>query len=280
MYAMTLTPALLEFLSVQSVNVLRLCAWLILLSLIFLPLEHFFALRGNTIARREQGQDLAYYFLNSLLPMLLLAVPLSLAGVAAQAALPAAVPAALGALPLAAQLALAFVLAEMGSYWGHRLSHTIPFLWRFHALHHSPAHLYYLVNTRAHPVDLIVTRLAGLLPLYVLGLAGPSAAGSVAPAIVILVAATWGFFIHANVRLRFGPLEWLVATPFFHHWHHNKSEHINCNYAPTLPLVDKLFGTLHLPQEWPRDYGLEQPVAPGLAGQLADPLRARPQWPR
>jgi sterol desaturase/sphingolipid hydroxylase (fatty acid hydroxylase superfamily) len=75
-----------------------------------------------------------------------------------------------------------------------------------------------LVNTRAPPVDMIFTRLCGLVPLYVLGLAAPLGGSvSVIPMIVQLLGTIWGFFLHANVRWRFGRLEWLLATPAFDH---------------------------------------------------------------
>jgi sterol desaturase/sphingolipid hydroxylase (fatty acid hydroxylase superfamily) len=84
----------------------------------------------------------------------------------------------------------------------------------------------------------------------------------------------WGFLIHANVRWRFGILESLLASPAFHHWHHtNDSEHINKNYASMLPWVDRLFGTFYLPKtHWPDQYGVGQPTASTLSGQLWEPL--------
>ena len=87
----------------------------------------------------------------------------------------------------------------------------------------------------------------------------------------------WGFFIHANVRWRFGFLEWLISTPGFHHWHHTKTGPINHNYASTLPWLDWLFGTMHLPaNEWPTAYGIEAKLPDSLVGQLAYPLTAEP----
>ncbi|NHQ90994.1 sterol desaturase family protein [Janthinobacterium lividum] len=255
------------------IDVLRLSLWLVLLAVLFVPLERFFGKRHAGRSRAELFSDLGFYFISSLLPAALLAVPLALVAIAGQRLLPDAIPATLSALPLWGKLLLGLLIGEVGTYWGHRLSHEIPWLWRYHAVHHSTEQLYFLANTRTHPVDMVVTRLFGLTPLYLLGLAGPGAAGSAAPVLLLLIATFWGFFIHANLRWRFGPLEWLVATPAFHHWHHSKFEHINRNYASTLPVLDRLFGTYHLPRAWPAACGIEAPMPKTLTGQLAAPFR-------
>jgi len=91
----------------------------------------------------------------------------------------------------------------------------------------------------------------------------------------MFIGIVWGFFIHANVNWRFGPLEWLVSTPAFHHWHHTNDgpAYINKNYAPMLPWVDKMFGTLYLPKDkQPARYGIDQPISPVLFGQLVEPF--------
>jgi sterol desaturase/sphingolipid hydroxylase (fatty acid hydroxylase superfamily) len=137
----------------------------------------------------------------------------------------------------------------------------------------------WLVNTRAHPLDMVFTRLCGFIPMYVLGLAQPRphSLDSVSLS-VILIGTLWGFFIHANLNWRLGPLEWLVSTPAFHHWHHTYEEPINKNYASMLPWIDRLFGTWHMPKaQWPSKYGIDVPVPRTVTGQLVRPLMPPPR---
>lgn len=259
------------FLSEFAVDVARTCVWLVLLIVLFVPLERWFGMR-HAQPNPQLRHNLAYYFISSLAPILLLTAPMALLATAAHYLAPAALTTTVAELPLAARVALAFVVAETGFYWGHRLSHEIPWLWRFHALHHTAERMHFLTNTRNHPVDMVITRLFGLVPLYMLGLAGPSLAGSATPALLMVLGNVWGFFIHANLRWRLGPLEWIVTTPAFHHWHHSRHDHINRNYASTLPFLDRLFGSHYLPKHWPAEVGTDTPCPPTLGGQLLDPM--------
>jgi sterol desaturase/sphingolipid hydroxylase (fatty acid hydroxylase superfamily) len=171
----------------------------------------------------------------------------------------------------------AFVVADLGFYWGHRWAHEIPFLWRFHSLHHSPEEVYFLISARAHPIDNVFIRSCGLIPIYILGLGAPqSVQGTLVATVLMLVVTVWGFFIHANIRWRLGPLEWLVSTPGFHHWHHVRSEYRNCNYASMLPCWDWMFRTHHLPEQWPQEYGIDTKLPTSVTGQLLYPLQPPP----
>jgi sterol desaturase/sphingolipid hydroxylase (fatty acid hydroxylase superfamily) len=265
---------LAQFAQGLPLEVLRLCVWLALLVAIFAPLERLAGLRPQKLWRREALTDLGYYFLNSLLTAAVIAAPIAVLSGFARAVESAAWRAAVDSLPLAVRLAAALLVGEIGFYWGHRITHAVPWLWRFHATHHAAEHMDFLVNTRAHPVDMVFTRLCGLGPLAVLGLAGPAGEAGWAGALVMLAGTLWGFFIHANLRWRFGWLERVVATPGFHHWHHSRHEHLDRNFASMLPVLDAVFGTLHLPKgQWPSAYGVEGGVPEGLAAQLVDPLK-------
>ena len=263
------------------IDVVRLLLWLMILVVIFVPLERIFAVRPQKVLRKGIVVDLCYYFLSSLLPALLLSVPIGLLAWAVHHAVPDGFLATTTTLPLWARVLAGLVAGEVGYYWGHRWSHEIPFLWDFHAIHHSAEEIDFLVNTRAHPFDMVFGRFCSLVPIYVLGLGGPAgAAGTLVPMLVTLIGIAWGFFIHANLRWRFGPLEYLFSTPAFHHWHHTRTGPINRNYSSTLPWLDRLFGTYYLPDnQWPAAYGVEAKLPDSLVGQLVYPLLTGPPMP-
>ncbi len=256
-------------------SALRLCAWLLLLLLIFLPLERVFAVHPQKFLRKELTQDLGYYFISGLIPGLLLAVPFSLVAVAAHTLVPQTLQSTVATWPLWQRALAGLVVGEIGFYWGHRWAHQIPFLWRFHSIHHSAEQIYFLISSRAHPLDNAFIRLCGLVPIYMLGIATPlTPSGGAVSALLVLVLTLWGFFIHSNIRWRLGPLEWLISTPAFHHWHHTLGEQRDCNYSSMLPFIDKLFGTYYLPKhQWPLAYGIKAKIPNSLTGQLLYPLK-------
>jgi sterol desaturase/sphingolipid hydroxylase (fatty acid hydroxylase superfamily) len=264
----------MDFLRHSATSFLQICAWLLLLSVVFIPLERLWAVQPQKLFRRAVWTDLGYYFLNSLLLTVLLTPPMAAIAWGLHALVPATLRELASGLPYGERLALALVVGELGYYWAHRAMHEVPFLWRFHAVHHSAEQIDWLVNTRAHPLDLVFSRLAAFIPMYVVGLAQPlrTVADPVSLG-VVLVGTMWGFFIHANLRWRFGPLEWLVSTPAFHHWHHTHDEHFNHNYSTMLPWMDMIFGTYHMPpDQWPPSYGINDKLPDGIGDQLLYPL--------
>ena len=256
---------------------LHLAVWLVLLSAVFIPLERMFALREARVWRPQMRLDLIYYMLSSIPTLVIAVIPLGALALAVHSVLPASYYDTIGTLPFAVKLVLGLIVGDFAFYWSHRASHSVPLLWRFHALHHSAEHMDFLVNTRGHPVDMVFGRLCGLIPLYVLGLAQPSSEGATLAALVTIASTFWGFFIHSNVGWRLGPLEWLVASPAFHHWHHTRSDHIDRNFAALIPAIDRLFGTLYVPRSWPVDYGVRDPHPTTFSAQMLDPLTPTPR---
>jgi sterol desaturase/sphingolipid hydroxylase (fatty acid hydroxylase superfamily) len=254
-------------------DVVRLAVWLILLVAIFVPLERLLVLHPAKIWRKQVGVDLAWYFINSLLPAAILALPLAILAKLLLNINPLGCYSIVASWPLWIKLIVALFVNDLGAYWGHRASHRFGILWKFHAIHHSAEHMDWLVNTRAHPFDMVFTRISGLAPVYLLGLAQTKGNHADPVVMIITIVGTiWAFFIHANVRIRLGPLEWLISTPAFHHWHHTNDEHHNRNFASIFPIIDLIFGTSWLPKYWPPVYGIDAQTSSTLPGQFLEPI--------
>jgi sterol desaturase/sphingolipid hydroxylase (fatty acid hydroxylase superfamily) len=178
-------------------DVLRLSIWFLILAVIFIPLERIFAERKQKIWRAGMARDIGYYIANSLLPKGLLVIPMAALAWTMHALVPHFVLDAAGDLPLWARAAAALAAGEVGYYWGHRWEHEIPFLWRFHSIHHNAEEMDWLVNSHAHPLDIVFSRFCGFVPMYALGLARPLAGHEVdpVPLIVMLLGIMWGYFI-------------------------------------------------------------------------------------
>jgi lathosterol oxidase len=246
---------------------------LIVYTLIFVPLERLFArLPEQGVFRPGWRTDLTYFFVSSLLIQLLTIVTLRPAMIFFDWAVLPSVQGIVRALPTVLQFFLLLLVADFTQYWVHRAFHAIPLLWRFHAVHHSAEQMDWLAGSRLHLVDIAVTRGLTYVPIYLLGFGdGPLFA-------YLVVVSAQATFIHANIRFDFGWVKWLVATPQFHHWHHAaEREAIDKNFAVHLPMIDVLFGTAHMPDRWPRAYGISGGQAPpsGYLRQLLWPFRSR-----
>jgi sterol desaturase/sphingolipid hydroxylase (fatty acid hydroxylase superfamily) len=260
-----------------AMNVLRVCILLAIIIAVFAPLEHVFAVRPGRLFEKGWSVNLGWYFFNSLFTTLLLAPPAALIAWAVHALLPDSITGAAADLPMWARMIAAMIVGEIGFYWGHRWSHEIPLLWRFHAVHHSAVHINFLVNARGHPVDMIFTRLCGVTLLFATGLASPVGPNpTLVPTLVLFIGSLWSFFIHANLRWRLGPFEEIISSSAFHHRHHTFEDHKDQNYSSMLPFVDRLFGTFYLPKTWPAEYGTSSPMPDTLIGQLMEPLAPGP----
>lgn len=248
---------------------------LLVAAAVFVPFERIAGLHpAQRALRRGWAMDLLTGAINGLVLYAVLLA--SLGGVDAAAA--AAMPQLrhwMETRPLLAQAALALVAGDLGVYAIHRLQHTVPWLWRFHAVHHSAEELDWLVGFRFHPIDLFLLRLVSIGPLVALHLT-PAA-------IAIFVAVTgWqSWLVHANVRLPYGPLRWLVVSPEFHHWHHSAERAAyDKNYATLVASWDVLFGTVYLPRDrQPESYGIAERIPAGWIGRLVHPFRRARQAP-
>src|SRR4030095_569317 len=72
---------------------------------------------------------------------------------------------AMSNLPWLVQFFLAVLVADIAEYWIHRAFHVVPWMWRFHAIHHSSKALDWIAGSRSHLVDDIVVRAFILIPM-------------------------------------------------------------------------------------------------------------------
>jgi lathosterol oxidase len=246
---------------------------LFFLALIFVPLERLFArLKEQGLFRPGWRIDIVHFAVSHLFVQVTVFLSMLPAKVFFSWALNARLQQAIAAQPLWLQLIEILLIVDLFEYWTHRLMHERPWLWRFHAVHHSSEHLDWLAASRIHVLDSITIRAVTFIPLFVLGFSNYAI-------FAYLVFVTFhAIFIHANVGFRFGWLDWVIATPRFHHWHHAiEPRAVDKNYAVHLPLVDMLFGTCLLPKdEWPSGYGIAgKPVPENYTSQLLYPFVRR-----
>lgn len=241
----------------------------LLTAAVFVPIERVFPHRaGQGTFRFGWVTDGVHFLVSHLAVQVLSFLTLLPATSLAAVWQPTSLQQSVAALPLAVQVAAIVCVSDLAQYWIHRLFHTVPALWRVHAVHHSSEAMDWLAGSRLHVIDVLATRGLVLVPVFLLGFARPALY-----AYLVLVS-FHAVFIHANVRWRFGWLDFVVTTPRGHHWHHAVRP-IDKNFAVHLPILDRLFGTQHLPGDaWPDRYGVHEPTVPeGWWAQLTFPFR-------
>lgn len=175
------------------------------------------------------------------------------------------------AWPLLAQIALGLVIAELGAWVAHWLMHTTGPLWRLHLVHHSARRLYAGNSSRNHPLDTAVVLVVAATPLLLLG-ADVRVLGVLGAFAVAHLSVQ-----HANVALKLGPLNWVMAGPELHRWHHSRLPHeASSNFGHVLILWDVIFRTRLLPadRQPPIDVGLfdRERIDEGYLSQLGTPF--------
>ena len=242
-----------------------------LTGLLFVPLEKVFGrLTDQPLFRTEWREDLFYFLLGSLLVQSLTYLSLAPSmAILQHTGNWGGFRQVVASQPLWLEVLEIMLLTYFVQYWFHRAFHQVPFLWGFHAVHHSAQKMDWLAGSRMHIVEIIGLRSLTIIPMYVLGFAEN------ALHIYILLVYLNATFVHANVRFN---VEWLkpyMVTPRFHHWHHGiEKEAIDVNFAIHFPWLDKLFGTYYMPKnQWPSGYGVGgHPVPNGYLNQFLYPF--------
>lgn len=244
-------------------------------TLVFVAIEKLFPLyKGQAVFRREWQTDLKHFAVNHFLVGLILFSVNFVIHHGFGWLVSHDFQLAVQGLWFVPQLLLCILVADLAQYWTHRAYHEVPFLWKFHAVHHSAKTMDWLAGSRQHVLEIVFTRVCVLAPLFVIGFSE-----AVINAYILIV----GFqavLNHANVHLPWGPLKYLIVTPDFHHWHHaSDDEAIDRNYAAHYSFLDHLFGTaVQVPayKPLPEKYGVVGDYMPdGWTAQQRFPFRAR-----
>jgi sterol desaturase/sphingolipid hydroxylase (fatty acid hydroxylase superfamily) len=157
-------------------------------------------------------------------------------------------------LPTWAAWVVAFFAIDFVYYWWHRWSHEVNVLWAVHSVHHQSED--YNLSVALRQAVLSVWTIWPLhLPLALLGV----------PPVVFLVvdslSTLYQFWIHTELIGTMGFFEWLFNTPSQHRVHHAiNPQYLDKNYAATLCIWDRIFGTFEKEVEQPV-YGLVKPLA-------------------
>ena len=241
--------------------------------LLFIPIERIFAHnKAQTVFRPEWREDIFYYLVSSLFVQILTFLTLAPSNFVIHTQDLNVVRAWSRELPWIVQLISIMLLTDFAQYWLHRAFHRVPFLWGFHAVHHSARSMDWIAGARMHFLEIIILRSVTATPALIIGF------DESALQTYMLIVYIYSTFIHSNVGASFGILEKLLVFPRFHHWHHGiEKEATDVNFAIHFPFLDRLFGTHHLPEgRWPKEYGIAgHPVPKGYWKQLLYPFRRR-----
>ena len=241
---------------------------LLAMAVIYVPIERIWPYYPEQGTFRPQWTLDVVYFLSTHLPIQILSFLVLLPATKATEYL--AIPAvahSIATLPFVVQFFLAVVVADVAEWTIHYALHKVPFLWRFHSIHHSSEALDWLAGSRSHWFDDTLVRGFILVPMMMMF----SQTIILVYLVFVTLHATW---THCN----FGPtVKWL--EPFliqgrYHHWHHTSQiEALDKNFAIHFPWIDRLFGTYYYPDHWPEKYGLDHELIPeGFIRQTWQPF--------
>lgn len=174
--------------------------------------------------------------------------------------------------PPSAMLLGDLIIFDLWAYWVHRAYHEVPFMRRFHRIHHLDERLDTTSAVRFHPGEVAISAVFRMAPIILLSI-------PFAHVVLYETALLAGsLFHHSNVRLPAAferALSRVIVTPSIHWVHHHAiPEDTNSNYAAVLSLWDMLFGTRSPAARTPdMKIGLENVADKSLIGLLLAPFQ-------
>ncbi len=149
-------------------------------------------------------------------------------------------------LPVWAQLLIMFIVADFIQWNVHRMLHRVPWLWKFHQVHHSVKEMGFAAQFRFHFMETLVYKSVQYIPLAMIGF------GIEQFFIVHMFSVFVGHLNHANLDWSYGKFGYIFNNPRMHIWHHAKQlppQHkYGMNFGLTLSIWDYLFGTAYVPE--------------------------------
>jgi sterol desaturase/sphingolipid hydroxylase (fatty acid hydroxylase superfamily) len=158
------------------------------------------------------------------------------------------------ALALGVEIPLALLLGSLAGYLVHRTEHTNSWLWRVHGVHHVPEKVNVGNNGVNNIFDIVLTHGVVQSTLALVGFSQESVF-----AVGIFVTAQ-GYFVHANIDVRIGWLNYVLASPEQHRLHHSTVVAEAGHFSSDLSIWDRAFGSFTwYPGHAPAAVGLSEP---------------------
>ncbi len=149
--------------------------------------------------------------------------------------------------PIWSQLLVFFVTLDFVQWYTHRLLHKYYFLWKFHKVHHSVKEMGFAAHLRYHWMENVLYKPFKIIAVMLLGGFEPEQAY-----IVHFFAILIGHLNHANLKITWGPLKYILNNPVMHLYHHAYSlpkGSYGMNFGISLSLWDYLFKTNYIPED-------------------------------
>ncbi|MBL1321243.1 MAG: sterol desaturase family protein [Methylophaga sp.] len=242
---------------------------LTLTGIVFLPLERLFRRKEQSVFRFEWREDLLYFLISSVMVQSFTYLSFAPSNLILATAQLSSIQAAIVSQPLWLQFFEIMFLTDLVQYWVHRLFHKVPWLWKFHAVHHSARTLDWMAGSRMHVVEIICLRGLTVIPMTVLGFDQSMLY------LYLIVVYLYATYIHSNIKFDIEWIKPILVTPRYHHWHHGiEKEAIDVNFSIHFPIFDRLFGTYFMPKgRWPSGLGVNgHPVPSGYWKQFLYPF--------
>lgn len=172
------------------------------------------------------------------------------------------------------QFAILFILYDFIQWCVHVTLHRVPWLWKFHKVHHSVTEMGFAAHLRFHWMETFFYKSTLFVVLSLVGF------GLDDLFFMHIFNIAIGHLNHANLNLDYGPLKYILNNPKMHIWHHAKtvpdSHPHGINFGITLSIWDYIFGKAYIPssgKDIPLGFSDIENYPQTFMGQMAAPFK-------